>query len=739
MAEMRPYKPTVQERLRNNVQTLLERIGYDRYYSRGVAERLIGGGGVDGSNVGIGDFVPGLGDAFALQQAGRDIQSGDVGSGAIVGAASLVGLGNEARGAIKGGKKLARRAASNLTQIPVLRGKTVDEATAIARKEPHLIPSGDRSEGAFLGGPRAVQSKRKLTNIRNDFDAYVAQDPRGADWYDRYRAGVREVTGANPKDNLWMSNQEGQWSAGVGPDSELQFALRENNASLMGMPVKSARPAQHQAHLRAIDANDPAKYQLGDKTGEYAGLVNPNRPGPAGATGVNDFRHARNFKYTEPDGSPQRGGLTEAQHTFLDYETALAVDRANKKALGGRTDWTGERLQAAPWVRQKALDILGQRPNLIEQYVKQGKSQEEALALAYEDAFKIANKSITEHFPKHTMNATYEAQPGSATGHLSGSMGASQAERGAFAADPRSTWGTAPGGRDAIYSGLRLGDTGVASRVRPTTKMQGFYYNDLGQLENNPGEVARPLVSFVNTDDGKKIGPADRAMVEAAETLRAAIDAQDAGAAHINFIGQAPGVSNSVSIPRGRKESVEGLLSINEIGKKYGLPDVSDTGKGVTLTRFYPEPDKMDTKKARGLLSELDAAGYTGATRSQVDSVYADLKDQWKQGEGSGAVTRKVLELINVTPEARAAFDNNPYIAKKALGNILRDKGMEKKWGVTRKDLENFRKIIAKGPGWVGRTEEALKSGGVALPAVAGAVLLEAYRQQGAGGESPGA
>jgi hypothetical protein len=734
MAEMRPYDPTVQAKLRDNVRSMLERMGFDRGYARGVSERLIGGGGVDGTKVGVGDFVPGLGDAFALQQAGRDIGAGNYATGGLVGAASLVGLGNETRAAIQGTKKAVKRAASNLTQVPVLRGKPVNEAVQIARKEPHLISSGDRSEGAFLGGPRDVQSKRKLTNIRNDFDAYVARDPRGADWYDRYRAGVREVTGNNPKDNLWMSNQEGQWSAGVGPDSELQFALRENNASLMGMPVKSARPAQHKAHMRAIEANDPSLYQLGDKTGEYAGQVNPDRPGPAGATGVNDFRHARNFKYTEPDGSPQRGGLTQAQHTFMDYETALAVDRANRSALGGRTDWTGERLQAAPWVRQKALDILSQRPNMVQKYVKQGLPEEEAFQLAYEDAFKIANKSITEHFPKHTMNATYEAQPGSATGHLPGSMGADQAEREAFAADPRSTWATAPGGRDAIYSGLRLGDTGVAARVRPTTKMQGYYKNDLGKVETNPGEVARPLVSFANTDAGKQIGPADRKMIETAETLRAAIDAQDAGAAHINFLNQEPGKSNSVFIPRSGKESVEGLLSISDIGQRSGLPDVSDTGKGVTLTRFYPEPDKMDSKKMKGLLSELTEAGYENPARSQVDSVYADLKDQWKKGEGSGAVTEKVLGLINSTPESRAAFNNNPYIAQKALGNILRDKGMEKKWGVTRKDLENFRKIIAKGPGWVDRMEAALKAG-VALPAVAGAVLLESYRQQGATSE----
>jgi hypothetical protein len=674
-------------------------------------------------------FVPGVGDVAGLA-ADADMYATDPKSRNWANyLMTLAGMLPAIPGAavVKAAKKA--KGAKNLTQVPSLRGLPVDEATKIAAKEPHLIPSGDRSEGYYLGGPREIGGKRGLTNQRQAFDAYVAADPRGADWYDRYRAGVNQVTGGNTTDNLWMSNMEGQWSAGVGPDSELQFALRENNASLMGMPTKSARPAQHQAHLRAIGANDPSLYQLGDKTGEYAGLINPDRPGPAGATGVNDFRHARNWRFTEPDGSPQKNGLTEANHVFLDYETALAVKRANETGLGGRTDWTGEKLQAAPWVRQKALDILDQRPNMVEAYRARGMSPEEAFSHAYEDAFKIANKSITEHFPKHAANATYEAQPGPSTGHLPGSVGAPQDVRNAFALDPRSSWALAPGGRDAIYGGLRLGDTGVAARVQPSRPMQGYYTGANG-LEQNPGEVARPLVSFSNTDAGKVIGPADRSMLEAGETLRAAVDAQDAGAAHIAYLGQAPGQSNSFSIPNAGPAGADRMRTLAEIGQKYGLPDVSDTGGGVTLTRFYPQPDKMDAKQVRNVLNEMNAAGFSGPTRSRVDSVYADLKDAWKQGEGSGAVTREVLSKINVTPEARAAFDNNPYIAEKAVGNILRDKAMEAKWGVSRADLTNFRKIIGGGPGWVGRLEEGLKNGAL-LPAVAGAVLLEVYRQQG--------
>ena len=309
--------------------------------------------------------------------------------------------------------------AAQSTAIPDIRGLPVDQAIEIARTQPHLIKSGERGEGLYVGGPRELQSKQALNATRRAFDKYLGADPRGGDWYDRYRTGMNDLTGGDPLQNQWMSAQEGQWSAGVDPGSELHFALKENNASLAGMPVKAARPAQHEAHLAAIAAKDPSLYQLGDKTEEYATKVNPDQLNPPGATGVNDFRHARNFNYTEPSGAPQKGALGDAGHRFLDMETALAVDRANRANLGGRSDWTGEQLQAAPWVRQKALDIMSRNKNLT-----------------YEEAYDRANRTIADYFDRHTAFATHEDQPGAnVLGHMHGSGAEPGGERTALAAD----------------------------------------------------------------------------------------------------------------------------------------------------------------------------------------------------------------------------------------------------------------------------------------------------------------
>lgn len=612
------------------------------------------------------------------------------------------------------------------TDLPDLRSMPVDEAVEVAAKEPHLIPSNSEAEGKYVGGPRVVKSKRGLNKIRNEFDAYVAADPRGGDWYDRYRAGVDSVTGGDPRDNLWMANMEGQWSAGVSPSSELAFALKENNAALAGMPVKAARPAQHEAFMAAVEANDPSLMQLGDKTGEYARRINPNVNATPTATGVNDFRHVRNLQYTDASGNPQRDALTAAQHRFVDYETALAVKRANETRLDGRDNWTGEQLQAAPWVRQKAFAILRDRPAILQRRLDSGLSEADAYAAAYEDAFQEATKTIADNFPKHTAFATYEAQPGAATGHLPQSVTASDAERIAYASDPRSTWATAPGGRDAIYSGMRLGDTGVSMRVLPTQPMTGVYQSPGGLLETNPGEVARPLIGF---DSGKvkAIPPADRALLEAGESLRAYVDAQDAAAAHKVWDDGQAGLSNSLFLPMDGPVPTEGLLAVRDAAAAQGLGDVVDTGSGLTVTSFYPDPPARSSKEMTEVVSSIEDAlpdRPIEARRVKVDGIYQDYVDQWRAGEGSGAATEKLLKDINKTPEIRAALDNNPYLAENALSRLSRDEEWAKKWGSTRADIQTARRIIGDGPGWVGRLESAVKKG--ALPAILlGAVLSQ--------------
>lgn len=616
--------------------------------------------------------------------------------------------------------KLVQNAIKRSTELREIAGLPREEAIAIARKQPHLIPAGDQSEGFYVGGPRDVMSKRGLTNRRNAFDAYVGADTRGSDWYDRYRNAVTEVTGADPQSMDWMTKTHGMMSAGVDPGSETQFALRETNGQIAGMPVKAARPAQHEALQAAINALDPSHIMLGDKTGEYARLIHPDQT-HIGATGVNDFRHARNWGYTEASGDDQRDALTAAQHRFLDYETALAVDRANKAILGGKSDWTGEQLQAAPWVRQKALAIAEKRK------------------MPYEDAFQEANKTIADFFPKHTAYATHEALPGPSTGHLPSLPTAPQEIRDAYSADPRSLWNNAPGGRDAIYSGLGVKGTGVNMRVRPSIDMQGAYQPEGMEMQFNRGQTARPLVAFDTSGPAKTVAPADKTILDAGELVRAYIDAQDAGAWHKPFFDAPAKHSNSYFIPMERKSTPEELRRLIDVSGQHGLGDVVDTGEGVTVTNFADLPtfDRSARKAVEEALALSRPEGAELPQRAFVDSGYAGLTDEWKQGLGSGAATRAVLATVNKNPQLRAAFENNPHIPSNALARMERDADYAAQYGATREDIQNARRIIGEGPGWVSRLEQALKNG-VILPALGAALFAPALLKPDASAGSGG-
>jgi hypothetical protein len=652
--------------------------------------------------------------------------------------AGLIGTGLAGLGSIR------RVKPTKSTELESLRGKPVDEAIEIARGEPHLIKSGDKAEGLYVGGPRDLKTKRALTNLRKQFDEFVAQDTRGSMWYDKTRSDINTASGGDRNVNDWISANQAQYSAGASPEHEIAFSIKDMAATLAGMDATPRFPAQRAGSRLAVAMNDPRAHQLGTKTGKYAKLINPNQELPPGATGVNDFRHARNFKYTEADGSPQGGALTEAQHRFLDYETALAVDRANKNRLGDRSNWTGEQLQAAPWVRQKAMAILEQRPAILQRYIKAGVPEKRAAEMAYEDAFSEAVKTVGDFYPKHVAYATHEAQPGSVaarTGHMSRSVDASNAQRAEFADDPRSSW-RLPDGRDAIYSGLRhrgpAGTTGVAMRVLPSQEMQGIFPTPGGgPLQTNRGDVARPLVAFDTAKDGlKTIPPADKALIEAGESVRAYGDVQDASAAHKHWTGGPPGKSPSLFTPLDGPLTRDEILGVREgvrrqavLDPVHGLPEVVDTGQGVTVSSFYPEvgPISKTPKKAMGLLGEavVDALpNRTGLSprRTNVDSVYRDYTDAWAAGEGSEAATKRMLKDVNATPEIRQAFDDNPHLAQKALDRISRNRDWESRWGASRKDVNRALEEIAKGPGWIGRLE-ALIGKGVLPVALLGAIL----------------
>ena len=73
-------------------------------------------------------------------------------------------------------------------------------------------------------------------------------------------------------------------------------------------------------------------------------------------------------------------------------------------------------------------------------------------------------------------------------------------------------------------------------------------------------------------------------------------------------------------------------------------------------------------------------------------------------------------------PFEETAADQKPYTPQNALARLERDTEYAAQWGATRADIQNARRIIGEGPGWVDRLSRALTEGAL-LPGVAAAVV----------------
>jgi hypothetical protein len=651
-------------------------------------------------------------------------------------------------------------AARNMQQVPDIRGMHVDDAINISRTQPHIIP---QAGGGFVGAPRSIRTVDDLNTARANFDKYVDDEIAGGDWYDRARAGINNLTGGDPVKNKMMSGMEGVWSAGVDPQSEIGRVIKEANAATVGTPRRANYTTQHNSLLDAIAANDPGELQLGRKTGQYAQRINPDQAGPPTATGVNDFRYANQWGFLPAEGSMTRDGeitLTEAQHRWLDHETALAVDRANLRQLGGRTNWTGEEIQAMPWVRQKAEALAGAGP------------QPPYPLSNYQAGLKEALKTPPDYAPGFRFNATFEPQPGeNIAGHLPNASSMTPDQRLQYArfVDPATGFGSSmtdpKTGRDILYGGQQVyggpsgaEPTGVSPYVMPTRPMQGFYPNNEGGLETNPGYSASPLVSFdvgpatgrvpaqgPPTPEGspafaereydkvKSLSPESADMARTAEFVRSVMNSQQSGAGHITYFDQPLGVTNSLTTPLQRPSTVEEMIARQNVAKEFGLPNAVDTGSGATVTNFDTafDPNAQPVWTAKGkktFQQQMNAIAPPDAEPSmfgKTDSIYEPV--DWNAREpGQGNITDELLRRVTKNPQVEASYNRNPFLGPQTQANAARYETFKPQTGETAPDIWNLQQLIGD-PDWVNKLQ-GIRSGKVAIPATtaAGVALFPA-------------
>lgn len=705
---LRPYEPSLTEDTRALLGSLL-------------------GGGREGNRLGqkvtnVLELLPGTGDAAIVGDStnafrrGQNLEGSALAALAGVSMIPLVGSG-----IVKGVKPLLEdgiRAITNqageigkfkaIIQTPDLRKLSPDEAISTARMEPHLIQS---SNGQFIGAPRGAKTIEQIKDNREKFDDHVSAGASGMDWYARGREfNIRSQP--NERAQSLAAREQALWSPQATPDPNLNWAVHARTGQEAGSMPDKLRTTQQ---VKTYNAGGP----LGPKTGIFGEHLDPNVRHPT--TGTNDIWHARAFGYTGAGGKPFDKALSSQEHRFLDYETMLAVDRANKKSLGGRTDWTADKLQAAAWVAAKGRRIAKDR----------NVSEAEGIA--------IASKSYPEYAAKYTVSVPAEQIPARASGALPSLLDASDATKRAFSREAQ--WSNR-GGPDSL-----LGDVFGGYNL-PTQKGTGAYRNTAGEMEYNPIEVGRQLTPFEAKGSERFIPSYMQQGLSSTAAVRGLIDLQE-GSPWGKVITHSTGPKTAFNLNMPKAPTKSQMSRAVELGEKYNINVVSNKDGGIAFQRWTEdifeeakklkgkELGKLDRKNAAELNKALNGdlgddlkKIFPGSTfeRGIWSGDYIDLSKQLAlKNAGKGSATRFVLEsLRELKKEAPGFYDNlinSKGVQIKAKKNLERFEKWEKKLGgAQREDYKKLLRIVGDTK-LKGLIDYVKKYGPAGLPAIAVAAL----------------
>jgi hypothetical protein len=171
-AEMKPFDPTIRQRLADFLQAGFEGMGVDRYKARQNAQSIIGG---PSSNLplsmGLADVVPFLGTTLQTEEAGimgkqavTSAQQGNYGTAAMQGGAAALGL-------LPGGVATAKAIKALPKNLPV--GLGITPVDGIPTGQPAAPAQLTRQEKAVIsaGAGRKKDVREEATNIATNMKA----------------------------------------------------------------------------------------------------------------------------------------------------------------------------------------------------------------------------------------------------------------------------------------------------------------------------------------------------------------------------------------------------------------------------------------------------------------------------------------------------------------------------------------------------------------------------------------
>lgn len=639
----------------------------------------------------VGDVLGVAGDVKHYIENPEDATWGNIamtGASLIPGIPAVAATVSEARKAVdkastdlSAGKPPAKP--TSIVQTPDLRDLDTPTAIQTARSEPHIIQA--ERTGQFVGAPRGFTTRQQIQDARKKFDEEVEKGILGARWYHDARAS-NVKTQRGPREESLAAGEQALWSAQAPPGPNFNWAVDARNSYAAGkMPKKMRTGAQSRTYVEGREGFVPGMghnqgpsmqpaggIRLGKKTGIYGQHLDPNVP--FATTGTNDIWHARQFGFTNADGSEFSRALTPQEHRWLDYETMLAVDRANKKQLGGRSDWTAAEIQAAPWVAGKARGLVE----------KSGGKK------SYEQAFAEAKMTYPDHVPTQTVSMPHEQIPGKSTGILGDLIDAPTATKRQFSRE--ADW------RDARGRDVLMDDIFDGGYVAPTSRGTGSYVNTAGQLEVNPVDVANPMVGIrVSPTTGEKYIPVpQKRALAAGSATRGLLDFQE-GTPYGKIMVGGKGVKNAAQMNIGRMPTQSEMSKVAKLADKHDVPVVMNSADGLIIHDFKVGKTREFTKLMKGPFGQGLEKIFPGMriTKGRYAGGYYDLSGELAKAGTGKAVMRVLDETEKLKRAAPKLYDNlmdSTGVQIKAKDNLARLDRWEKTLGKSQRS--DYRKLL---------------------------------------------
>jgi len=492
-------------------------------------------------------------------QQGNYLDAGLQGVGLLGDALTLAGIGVPLKALSKTGQ--AMRQSTNL-----LEPSDVPRLQFTGDSAPQQLAEGTSRQfsttGKYRGAPADIKSPAKLAAMQRKLRDYAE---KGADyrlWYEQTNDAIKQQTAGRPGRQDQYAATAAITSQGTSVPANATMAMKGYNQAIVGDDIATGRfPSSMGPAIQDVFSGTSAP--LGPKREPFYEALN-QEAGRARQT--NDIRQARAFGYKNPDGSTFDGGLSEAQHRFMDEETAKLVEFARKNKLGGHDDWNADRVQAAIWIAQKA--------------------EEEGTSIAE------AGRMFQDFTPQAMIRT--EAAPSASLGHLGGLLDENNAQALRDFSALQDEAMLTPGGLDFMTAQS-------GAMTSPAYSGPGAYMGQSNPGVGIPVSVGKSTETVVDPVSGKGIeasimDPASRKVVEASAAMQGLLRAQDT--VGYTSITKAPNAAsrNALEVNLGQTISPEQIVRLEKaINEEFGegLLIPLHTRNGVSI--IAAGPDELKT------------------------------------------------------------------------------------------------------------------------------------------------